>query len=176
MGVGVGVGVADGVGVGVGVAEAVLGATSSTWRNRSWAVVPTSCSTWFEVLPGTETLIRLVPSVVTDAPLKPAPLIRLFMIDCARARSLAIWADDVFVCDGVTAFRAIVVPLEMSRPRPTLNRLSQCDGWNREPPSTPISITTISAASVRSSRPGREVVDGGAKARLPLARSGPWGR
>src|SRR5262249_12923236 len=113
---GVGVGVADGggVGVGVGVAElALFGATRITWRNRSRAVVPTRLTTCCALLFGTETLMRLLPCGTTVAPLKPAPLTRLFMIESAVPMAVGLGGFP----PGVTACRVTVVPLERSRPR-----------------------------------------------------------
>src|ERR1700685_2426184 len=65
--------------------------------------------TCFDPCPGTVTLIRLVPCVVTDAPLKPAPFTRLLMICCAVVMSEASWVADV--PGGGTAFSVTVVPL-----------------------------------------------------------------
>ena len=111
-----GLGEADALGVGVadgaGVAETIFGAASSASRNRSSAVVPTSCTTCCDPLPGTATVMMLLPCCWTEAPVNPAELTRWFMIEIAVVMSAA---EGGTLC-GVTAFSVTVVPLDRSRP------------------------------------------------------------
>ena len=60
--------------------------------------------------------------------MKPAPLTRLFMIEIAVCHVRLRWAADRPL--GDSAFRVTVVPLDRSRPSPTLKPLCQSDGWN----------------------------------------------
>jgi len=72
--------------------------------------------------------------------------------------------------DGVpfAALSTISVPLDRSRPRPTLNCFCQLPGLNVWLPVIEISMTKISAASAASARTGREpLLLRGATCRLP---------
>ena len=158
---------ADGVGVGVvtGVVAPVFGACRITWRNSSWAVVPTRFTTFWLPAPGTATLMMSLPCCWTCASVKPAPFTRLAMMFLAWVMSAANCALDTPL--GALAFSATVVPLVRSRPRWTLKSLPHCPGEPMFPPTMASSSTTISAASPASARPGRETLPlGGANSRL----------
>jgi hypothetical protein len=144
-------GLALGVELGVTVAALVKpDASRSTWRNRSRAVVLTSLTTSGEVLPGMATAMMLLPWVCTVAPELPVPLTREVMIEMV---SFSSWADG-FPPVGVVAVIVTSVPLDRSRPRPTLKSLCHAVGLNRLPPRMPRSITTMSAPSTASALPG----------------------
>ena len=162
-----GVGVADGVGAADGLAAGVVrfGATSSTWRNRSSAVLPTRLSTCCAPLPGTATVMMSGPCCWTWAPVKPAPLTRFRMIDLASF--IAVWLG-AFLESGVTAFSVTVVPLDRSRPRPILKFLCQLPGCAAALPMIPASMMTTITASAAIGRQGRDnLVLGGATSRCP---------
>ena len=132
----------DGAGVGV-TALAAFGAISSTWRNSNSAVWLTSLTTPAEFLPGTDTVMMLVPCGTTCASVKPALFTRLNMICCA----VAIWASVTFdPCTG-TAASDTVVPLVRSRPRRTLNAWDHLPGLPISLPTMARSNTTMIATS-----------------------------
>src|ERR1022692_565123 len=161
-----------GVGDGTGVAVVVFDAASSAWRNRSSAVVPTSWTTCCDWLPCTATVMMSVPCCATDAPLKPAPLTRLSMIE----RAVAMSAADGVALWVVTAFSVTVVPLERSRPSCTLKFWCQLAGWNASLPTIATSMMTMSARSAAMARPGLDFTAlGGATSRLSFDRSGQRG-
>src|SRR5689334_7411864 len=169
---------AEGVGAGVGVVGAVgeagppmvlFGAYSRTCRNRSWAVVPTRLTSSFEPLPGTDTVMMLVPCCWTVAPLKPAWLTRLSMMEMAVAMS-AVVGDWPF---GVSARSVTVVPLDRSRPSCTLKSCCQSPGEVRFLPTIDSSSATIRTSSVTRARPGLDlVVLGGATSSLSFGQCG----
>jgi hypothetical protein len=85
---------ADGLAVGVTAWSAEAGAHwvptpvhRSTWRNRSCAVLPTVPTTFCAPAPGTDTVMFWLPCCCTSAPVKPAPLTRLSMIEIASFMS-----------------------------------------------------------------------------------------
>ncbi len=161
---------ADGVGVGVatGVVAPLFGATRITWRNSSWAVVPTRFTTFWLPAPGTATLMMSLPCCWTCASVKPAPLTRLAMMFLAWVMSAANCALDTPL--GASARSATVVPLVRSRPRWTLKSLPQCPGEPMLPPTMARNSNTITAARTASARPGRETLPlGGANSRLSFA-------
>ena len=156
---------AVGVGVVVAVVAPVFGAYKSTWRNSSWAVVPTRSTTFCVPAPGTATLMMSLPCCWTWASVKPAPFTRLAMMFLAVTMSEANLALDTPL--GASARSATVVPLVRSRPRWTLKSLPQCPGEAMLLPTMARNSTTISAARTASARPGRETLPlGGATSRL----------
>jgi len=123
---------------------------SSTWRNMSSAVELTSWIVCCEPWPGTVTTRRFVPCGWTCAPELPVPLTR---------DSMTLTAAFISSFDGgfpfrVWACRVTWVPLDRSRPSPTLNRCSHWDGANSFGPSMPSSMHTISTSKRKSARPG----------------------
>ncbi len=72
-GLALGEAVDDALAEGAGVATVVFGASSSTSRNRSWAVCPTRFTTCCVPWPGTDTLMTSLPCCTTCAWAKPAP-------------------------------------------------------------------------------------------------------
>jgi hypothetical protein len=128
-------------------------------------VVPTSWTTCCDFLPGTATVMMLLPCCWTWAPVKPAPLTRCSMIEIAVDMSAA---DGTLWC-GVTAFSVTVVPLDRSRPSCTRKLRCQLAGWNVSLPKIDTSMMTMSTSSAAMARPGLDfVLLGGAKSRLPL--------
>ena len=79
--------VALGLGVGVAEVAGVDEPSSSTGRNRSWAVVLTSLITCCEPAPGTVTVMSLAPSRCTETPVLPDEFTRLVMIATACSMS-----------------------------------------------------------------------------------------
>jgi len=147
-----GLGLAEGVALADGVVVLVTpeGWYSSTWRNMSRAVVLTSWIVCWEPLPGTVTTRRLVPCGWTWAPELPVPLTRDSMTETAAFISSL---DGAFPL-SVWAWRVTWVPLDRSRPSPTLNRCCHWDGLNNCGPRMPSSMTTMSTSRSRSARPG----------------------
>src|SRR5579875_617002 len=115
---GLGLALPDGLGLGEvgGAGAADDGASSSTRRNLSWAVVETSLITCWEPCPGTVTLIRSLPICCTWAPVLPEPLTRASMIATACFMSVL---DGAFFPFGGIACSVACVPLVRSSPRPT---------------------------------------------------------
>ena len=156
--------VPDGVGVGVAEAAGVLAVSSSTWRNRNCAVLPSLLTSDCWPTPGTATLMMSLPSCVTCASVTPEPFTRWRMISSARC---------MFACGGVppfgvTALRVTVVPLLRSRPSFTLKPLCHWPGLNASLPTIAMSSTKMSAASTASARPGLgTLVFGGATSLCP---------
>lgn len=95
----------------------------------------------------------LVPCCCTFAPVKPWPFTRLFKIaiDCDICELVGV------VLCGATALIVIVVPLERSRPRPTLNLLCQLPGCTKALPMIVPSMTISSAARTARYRHGLDV-------------------
>jgi hypothetical protein len=108
---------AEGLAAGVVALVAPYCWKSSTWRNMSRAVELTSWIVCCEPLPGTVTTSRLVPCGWTCAPELPVPLTRDWMTEMAAFISSADGAFPFWVW----ACRVTCVPLDRSRPRPTLN-------------------------------------------------------
>ncbi len=108
------------------------------------------------LLPGTETTMLSVPCCCTFAPVKPCPFTRLFRIaiDCD------IWLLVGVVLCGATALIVKVVPLDRSRPRPTLNLSCQLPGCRAAPPRIVASMTISSATRIPRYRHGRETSPG----------------
>src|SRR6202000_1652993 len=114
----------DGAGAGA-CCWGVPGATITTWRKSSWAVVPTRFTTDCDWWPGTDTLIRSLPWVFTVAPVVARLLTRL----SRRPLATFISAGDGVECPLTgCAFSVTVVPPARSSPSPTRNRLCQFDG------------------------------------------------
>src|SRR5262245_24867874 len=113
------------------------------------------------LLPGTETMMRFEPCCCTFAPVKPWPLTRLFRIamDCAMALELGVALPWPCLVRG-TALIVIVVPLDRSRPRPTLNWLCQSPGCAAAVPMIVPSMTMSSAARTARYRQGLEITPG----------------
>ena len=144
--------VALGLGVGVAVVAGVDEPSSSTGRNRSWAVVLTSFTTCCEPAPGTVTVMSLAPWRCTDTPVLPEAFTRLLMI--ATACSMSLSGGVLPFC--VTAWSVACVPLERSSPRPILKSLCHFPGLNAFAPTMPMSMTTISPTRTASERHGFE--------------------
>ena len=144
--------VALGLGVGVAEVAGVDEPSSSTGRNRSWAVVLTSLTTSCEPLPGTVTVMSFAPSRCTDTPVVPEEFTRLWMIETACCMSAAggVWPF------GVTAASVASVPLDRSSPRLILKSCCHFPGLNAFAPTMPMSMSTISAPRAASARPGFE--------------------
>src|SRR5262249_35216198 len=84
---------------------------------------------------------------------KPCPLTRLFRIaiDCDICELVGV------VLCGATALIVIVVPLERSRPRPTLNLSCQVPGFASALPMIVAIMTMINATSTPRFRHGWDV-------------------
>ena len=98
----------------------------------------------------------LEPCCCTFAPVKPWPFTRLFKIaidcDICELVGVVLW--------GATALIVIVVPLDRSRPRPTLNLLCQLPGCTRALPMIVPSKTISRAARTARYRHGLDVTPG----------------
>ena len=99
------------------------------------------------LLPGTETTMLFVPCCCTLAPVKPCPLTRLFKMAIDWDISELVGAGLPGV--STTVLSVTVVPLDRSRPRPTLNLLCQSPGCSAAPPMIVPSMTISSAAGSR---------------------------
>ena len=95
-----------------GVAEAGLTACSyTTWRNRSWAVLPISSPSWSLLAPGMSTSM-FWPTRLTSASATPRLLTRLRMTSTAWLR----WAA-LTVCPlRATGWRVALAPPSRSSP------------------------------------------------------------
>ena len=121
-------------------------------------------TTLVAALPGTVTVIWLLPWVWTWAPELPVPFTRL----SRTPMDSCIASLDGAAPLRVAAFSTTWVPLDRSSPRPTLNWLCQLLGLNVWAPRIENSMIKISAPSPASARPGREpLLLGGATYRLP---------
>ena len=145
--------VALGLGVGVAEVAGVDEPSSSTGRNRSWAVVLTSLTTSCEPLPGTVTVMSLAPWRCTDTPVLPEEFTRLCddrdgLLHVRGGRRLAL--------RGHRLASVACVPLDRSSPRPILKSWCHFPGLNAFAPTMPMSMTTISAPRAASARPGFE--------------------
>jgi len=133
-------------------AGGMYGASSSTGRNLSCAVLLTRLMTSAAALPGTDTLIRSLPTCWTWAPELPVPLTR----DSSTVMACCIEPLDGALPFGVCAFSTTWVPLDKSSPRPTLNCPCHLPGLNVSLPRTEISMIRRTTASAASERRGRE--------------------
>src|SRR5262249_31828991 len=90
----------------------------------------------------------------TLAPVNPWPLMRLFRIaiDCVICPLVGAGWPGV----STTVLIVTVVPLERSRPRPTLNLSCQFPGCTNAPPMIAANITISSATRTPRERHGRE--------------------
>lgn len=102
-----------------------------------------------------------LPCCCTSAPLNPAPSTRWSMMFLASVIWLLLGVTWFFV----TACRVMVVPLDRSRPSPTLKLSCHLEGFAMFPRSIPASIAMMITARTMSRRPGREVVVDGATCR-----------
>ena len=108
----------------------------------------------------------LVPCCCTRAPLNPARVdARVFMM--AMAWVIAPWLGVTWPFAG-TAFRVMVVPLDRSRPSPTLKLLCHLAGWTMFARSTPASIDDDDHGQDDQQAPWPGVVVGGATCRQSL--------
>src|SRR5215472_11353976 len=146
----------------------VYGCSSSTARKFSLAVALTKSMTSCAALPGTVTLIRSPPCCCTWAPEFPVPFTRdsRTEIACCMEPLDGGWPF------GVTALSTTWVPLDRSRPRPTLNCECHLSGWNVSLPRMEISMIRMITPSAASARTGREaLLLGGATVSLPVESS-----
>src|SRR2546429_4818947 len=130
----------------------------------SSAVELTSSIVCCEPLPGTVTTIRFGPCGWTCAPELPVPLTRPSMTPTAAFIS----SDDGAFPLKVGARRVTCVPLDRSRPSPTLTLCSHWDGANSLGSSTPSSMATMSTSRSTSARPGCGTVLDGAATSPPV--------
>src|SRR5215475_12535509 len=132
----------------------VYGCSSSTARKFSLAVALTRSMTSCAALPGTVTLIRSLPCCCTWAPEFPVPFTRDSRTDiaCCMEPLDGGWPF------GVTALSTTWVPLDRSRPRPTLNCECHLSGWNVSLPRIEISMIKMITPSAASARRGREAL------------------
>ena len=130
----------------------------------SRAVWLTSWIVCFDPAPGTVTTRRLVPCGWTWAPELPVPLTR----DSMTPTAALIEAVDGGFPDSVWACRVTWVPLDRSRPSPTLNCCCHWDGLNSFPPRMPSSMARMSTSKSASARPGCGTVLDGAATSLPV--------
>ncbi len=143
-----GVAVDDADGVAAGVDEP----SSSTARNRSWAVVSTLLISCCEPWPGAVTWMSVLPSCWTLTPVLPEALTRSLMM--ATAVFMSSWGG---ACPfWVTARSVAWVPLDRSSPRPTLKSWCHLPGLPMLEPTMPTSISTTSTNKAASARPGFE--------------------
>ena len=161
---GVALGEALALAPGTGVVVAPYGSYSSTWRNMSSAVELTSSMVCCEPLPGTVTTSRFGPCGWTCAPELPVPLTRDSMTPTAAFISSVDGAFPVRVC----ARKVTWVPLDRSRPSPTLNLCSHWLGANSFGPSTPSSMATMRTSKRTRARPGCGTVLDGAATSPPV--------
>ena len=114
-------------------------------------------------------MIRFVPCCCTWAPELPVPFTRDSSTEIACCMSPA----DGGLPFEVTAFSTTSVPLERSRPSPTLNCWCHLAGLNVSLPVIVISMIKMITASPASARRGCEplLLLGGATYRLPVERS-----
>jgi len=123
----------------------------------------TLCAGW----PGTVTLIRSAPCCCTCAPELPVPFTR----DSSTLIACCMAPGDGVPC-VVAAFSTTCVPLDRSRPRPTLNCECHLLGLNVSLPVIEISMTRISTARAASARQGCDaLLLRGATYRLPFTSS-----
>src|SRR5215472_9928958 len=132
----------------------VYGCSSSTARKFSLAVALTKSMTSCAALPGTVTLIRSPPCCCTWAPEFPVPFTRDSRTDiaCCMEPLDGGWPF------GVTALSTTWVPLDRSRPRPTLNCWCQLLGWKVSLPRMENSMIKMITPSAASARSGREAL------------------
>ena len=96
------------------------------------------------------------PCCCTWAPVKPFPFTRLVKMPIAVVISDCVGTPPC----GATALSVIVVPLERSRPSPTLNLLCQSPGCAKAPPMIAASMTMSSAVRTARYRQGLEATPG----------------
>ncbi len=121
-----------------------------------------------ESLPGTDTVIRLLPCCRTWAPVAPVPFTRDRRIDTAWFISSVDggWPGDV------CAWNTASVPLDRSSPSLTLNCWCHRPGRKVPAPVIETSIIAMIITSMASGRHGREALaPWGAIDRLPLGQA-----
>src|SRR6516164_9200116 len=129
----------------LGVDGVTCGDSRYTGRTLILAVLLTRLMTSWGALPGTVTLIRSLPCCCTWAPELPVPFTR----DSRTEIACCMAPGDGVPC-VLAAFSTTWVPLDRSRPRPTLNWECHLLGLNVSLPVIEISMTRMSTARAAS--------------------------